>query len=99
MPLPIGGNVLESRLLKRVDPEYPALARMARVSGVVILQATVDEEGNVRDIKILRGHPLLNDAVVAAVRQWKYTPTLLNGEPVPVQGTVTVIFNLKQNSF
>jgi protein TonB len=81
--------------MRKVEPEYPQLARMARVSGTVILQVTVSEEGDVTDVRVLRGHPLLNDASVNAVRQWKYSPTLLNGEPVPVSATVTVFFNLR----
>jgi protein TonB len=61
----------------------------------VLLQVLVDEQGNVADVKILRGHPLLNQAAVEAVKQWKYSPTLLNGEPVPVVATVTVNFVLR----
>jgi protein TonB len=61
----------------------------------VLLQVTVGETGDVVDIKIIRGHPLLNDGAVSAVRQWKYSPTLLNGEPVPVIATVTVNFILR----
>ena len=61
----------------------------------MILEVTVDEEGNVSDIRVLRGHPLLEEEAVRAVRQWKYSPTLLSGEPVPVIATVTVIFNLR----
>jgi protein TonB len=95
IPITIGGVVLEARLMRKVEPEYPQLARMARVSGTVILQVTVSEEGDVTDVRVLRGHPLLNDASVNAVRQWKYSPTLLNGEPVPVSATVTVFFNLR----
>ena len=71
------------------------MAKRARVSGVVILQVTVDEEGSVSDVRTLRGHPLLDDAAITAVKQWKYSPTLLNNEPVPVIATVTVIFNLR----
>jgi len=91
----VGGNVMESRLIRRIEPAYPELAKRARVQGRVILQVNVDEEGNVSDIKVSSGHPLLNDAAINAVKQWKYSPTLLNGEPVPVYATVTVIFNLK----
>uniref|UniRef100_A0A7V4G9P2 Energy transducer TonB n=1 Tax=Desulfobacca acetoxidans TaxID=60893 RepID=A0A7V4G9P2_9BACT len=94
-PIRVGGNVQESKLIRRVEPVYPELAKRARVQGTVVLIVTVDEEGNVSDIQISKGHPLLNDAAVSAVRQWKYSPTLLNGEPVPVIATVTVIFNLK----
>ena len=91
-PKQIGGNVLKSRLIRQVTPEYPELAKRARIQDVVILVVTVDEEGNVADIKVARGHPLLRDAAVAAVKQWKYSPTLLNGEPIPVTATVTVNF-------
>jgi protein TonB len=57
----------------------------------------VDEEGNVESVRVLRGNPLLNQAAISAVMQWKYSPTILNGEPVPVVATVTVIFNLRQS--
>lgn len=93
-PLPVGGIVQESKLIRRIEPVYPEIARQARVSGTVILQVTVDEEGNVTEVKVLQGHPLLNDEAVRAVRQWKYSPTLLNGEPVPVTASITVIFKL-----
>ena len=83
---------MKSQLIRKVEPEYPELARRARVQGVVILVVTVDEEGNVADIKVSRGHPMLNEAAERAVRQWKYSPTLLNGEPIPVIATVTVNF-------
>lgn len=94
-PQRVGGNVQAAKLIHRVEPVYPELAKRARISGGVFLEVTVDEEGNVSEVKILRGHPLLNDEVVRAVKQWKYSPTLLNGEPVPVVATVTVIFNLR----
>ncbi len=90
----IGGKVLESRLLRRVEPAYPELARRARVSGEVTLEVAVDDDGNVVAVRVVGGHPLLSDAAVEAVRQWKYSPTLLNGEPVPVLAIVTVIFRL-----
>ena len=61
----------------------------------MVLVVTVDEEGSVSEIKVTNGHPLLDEAAISAVKQWKYSPTLLNGEPVPVIATVTVIFNLK----
>ncbi len=93
-PVFIGGNVQESKLIRRVDPVYPQMARIARVSGTVILQVIVDEEGNVSEVKVLQGNPLLTDEAVRAVRQWKYSPTLLNGEPIPVTATVTVNFTL-----
>jgi protein TonB len=87
----VGGNVQESKLLRRVEPVYPELARQARVSGPVMIEVTVDESGNVSRANVIRGHPLLNDAALDAIRQWKYSPTLLNGVPVPVTSIVAVV--------
>jgi TonB family protein len=92
-PIKVGGNVQESKIIRRVEPVYPELAKRARVQGRVVLLVTVDEEGSVAEIKVTNGHPLLDEAAVTAVRQWKYSPTLLNGEPVPVIATVTVTFS------
>ena len=92
----VRGNVQASKLIRRVEPVYPELAKKARVSQEVILQVTVDEQGNVADIELLRGHPLLNQSAIDAVQQWRYSPTLLNGEPVPVIATVTVNFLLRR---
>lgn len=83
-----------SKLVRRVEPVYPPLAARARLEGAVVLQATIDEVGEVSEVVVLRGHPLLNQAAVDAVRQWRYSPTILNGEPVSVITTVTVIFRL-----
>lgn len=83
-----------SKLIFKVNPVYPVLAVKAHVQGNVILEAVVDEEGNVSKLKVLSGHPLLVDAAVQAVMQWKYSPTVLSGEPVSVIATVTVIFRL-----
>ncbi len=89
------GTMDPSKLIHQVIPVYPVLAAKAHVSGAVILEAVIDEEGNVTNLKVLKGHPLLVDAAVEAVRQWKYSPTILTGEPIPVQAIVTVVFNLK----
>ena len=94
-PIRVGGDVQESRILRRVAPVYPELAVRAHVSGSVILEAEIDEEGNVRGLKVLSGHPLLVKAAKDAVKQWKYSPTLLNGEPQTVLANVTVIFRLR----
>jgi len=94
-PIKVGGNVQASKLIHRVEPEYPELAKRARVQGMVLLKVTVDEQGNVADIELVRGHPLLTQAAIDAVRQWKYSPTILNNEPVPVIATVTVNFVLR----
>ena len=90
----VGGQIKEPKKLKNVNPVYPDIARQARVQGVVILECTISPQGKVTDVKVLRGIPLLDQAAVEAVRQWVYTPTLLNGVPVPVIMTVTVNFKL-----
>ena len=78
-----------------VDPRYPPVAQAARVQGVVILEAVIGPDGRVTDVKVLRSVPLLDEAAIEAVRQWTYTPTLLNGVAVPVIMTVTVNFQLR----
>ena len=90
----VGGQIKEPKKLKSVSPEYPDIARQARVQGVVILECTISPQGKVTEVKVLRGIPLLDQAAMEAVRQWVYTPTLLNGVPVPVIMTVTVNFKL-----
>ena len=90
----VGGQIKEPKKLKNVAPVYPDIAKQARVQGVVILECTISPQGKVTDVKVLRGIPLLDSAAVDAVKQWVYTPTLLNGVPVPVIMTVTVNFKL-----
>jgi protein TonB len=90
----VGGQIKEPKKLKNVAPAYPDIAKQARVQGVVILECTISPQGKVTDVKVLRGIPLLDAAAVEAVKQWVYTPTLLNGVPVPVIMTVTVNFRL-----
>jgi periplasmic protein TonB len=77
-----------------VAPEYPDLARQARVTGIVILEAVIGPDGKVGTVSVLRGVPMLEEAAVNAVRQWVYTPTLLGGVPVPVIMTITLRFSL-----
>ncbi len=93
--LRIGGNIAASHLRRRVEPVWPELAKRARVQGIVLLQVTIDAQGNVEEVRLLRGHPLLNEAAIDAVKQWKYDPVRLNGAPVAVITTVTVDFKLK----
>ena len=93
-PVRVGGHLKAPVKLQSVAPEYPKIAEAARVQGVVILECVVSPRGTVTDVRVLRGVPLLDQAAVDAVRQWVYTPTLLNGIPVPVIMTVTVIFDL-----
>jgi periplasmic protein TonB len=90
----VGGQIKEPKKLKNVAPVYPDIAKQARVQGVVILECTISPQGKVTDVKVLRGIPLLDQAAIDAVKQWVYTPTLLNGVPVPVIMTVTVNFKL-----
>jgi protein TonB len=94
--LRVGGSVQPPTKIVNVLPIYPEEARAARVGGVVIIEATIDEGGYVADAKVLRSVPLLDDAALDAVRQWQFTPTLLNGQPVPVIMTLTVNFSLQQ---
>ncbi len=95
-PVRVGGRVREPRLTMRVDPTYPPLARQTHVQGVVIIDAIVDEQGNVVEAKIVSGPPLLIQSALDAVKKWKYEPTYLNDQPVPVQLNVTVNFRLSE---
>jgi protein TonB len=90
----VGGQIKEPKKLKAVNPVYPDIAKQARVQGVVILECTISPQGKVTNVTVLRGIPLLDAAAIEAVKQWVYTPTLLNGVPVPVIMTVTVNFKL-----
>jgi TonB family protein len=87
-----GGDVQPPRKIRDVVPVYPAIARSARVSGLVVIRATISESGTVRDADVVRSAGMLDQSALGAVRQWLYTPTLLNGVPTPVQMTVTVNF-------
>jgi protein TonB len=91
----VGGNIKAPQKMKHVAPVYPPIAQSARVSGVVIIEATIGPNGKVQDAKVLRSIPLLDQAALDAVKQWEFTPTLLNGVPVPVIMTVTVNFTLQ----
>jgi TonB family protein len=89
------GSYLQSRILRMVEPEYPPAARANRVSGVVIVSVVVNEDGEVFEAEVLRGHPLLDQAALDAVRRWLFKPTVIHDDPVPVLGTISVIFNLR----
>jgi periplasmic protein TonB len=95
-PVRIGGTIRQPQKVHNVDPVYPAIAQAARVQGIVILEATLAPDGRISNARILRSIPLLDQAALDAVRQWQYTPTLLNGEPVPVIMTITVMFTLSK---
>ena len=94
-PVRAAGEVRMPRLVKRVEPAYPEIARLARVQGTVILEATTDMYGRVVGVKVLRSVPLLDEAAVGAVRQWLYEPMVVSGRPRGVVFTVTLRFELK----
>ena len=87
-----GGRIMPPKKIKDVPPVYPALAQSAHISGAVTIEATIGTDGKVVDAKVVRSIPMLDEAALAAVRQWEYLPTMLNGVPVPVLVTVTVNF-------
>ena len=91
-----GGAVTAASLVNRVQPNYPPLARQTRISGTVRLHAIISKSGSVESLEVMSGHPLLVQAALDAVRQWRYRPTTLNGEPVEVDTTIDVIFSLNQ---
>jgi protein TonB len=94
--LHVGGMVEAAKLIYQVKPEYPALAKLARVQGKVRLQAVISKGGTVEHLKVLEGHPLLVPAALAAVARWRYQPTLLNGQPVEVETEIDVTFTLNE---
>jgi protein TonB len=93
-PIRVGGNIKTPTKTHDVRPEYPRTAVSARVQGIVIIEATIASDGRVQGARVLRSIPLLDDAALEAVKQWRYEPTLMNGIPVPVIMTVTVQFRL-----
>lgn len=94
-PVRVGGNIAAPTKVKDVRPVYPAAAQGSGVQGVVILEATIGPDGRVSDAKVMRSIPMLDQAAIDAVKQWEFTPTLLNGAPVPVIMTVTVNFTMQ----
>jgi protein TonB len=91
----VGGDVKPPVVISRVDPVYPEVARKARISGIVIIEAIIDKGGTVRDVKVLKGLPFgLDQAAADAVRRWRFKPGTLNGQPVDVIFNLTVNFKL-----
>lgn len=97
-PVRVGGDVKAPALIERVQPEYPELARRAKVEGVVILEAVVDRQGRVEDVRVLRSIPLLDRAAVDAVRHWRYSPLLVSGRPASFIVTVTINFSISSEA-
>jgi protein TonB len=90
----VGGQVQEARIIARPNPLYPPLARQARIQGRVVLHAIIDKDGRVSELQVVSGHPLLVRSALDAVQNWRYQPTVLNGEPVEVDTTIDVNFVL-----
>jgi len=87
-------GVSQGLLVKRVQPAYPPLARQARIQGTVLLQAEISKDGTIENLRLISGHPMLAPAAIEAVKQWRYRPYMLNGEPVAVETQVQVNFTL-----
>jgi protein TonB len=92
--VPVSSGVVSGLLIRKVQPTYPPLAKQARISGAVVLQAVIGKDGSIENLKAVSGHPMLIQSALDAVRQWKYKPYILNGEPVEVDTQVTVNFTL-----
>jgi len=90
----VSSGVSTGLLIRKVTPTYPPLARQARIQGTVVLQAEISKEGTIQNLQLISGHPMLAPAAIEAVKQWRYKPYLLNGEPVAVETQVVVNFNL-----
>jgi periplasmic protein TonB len=95
-PLKFSEGVLAAQLISRVEPAYPFLAKETKTEGTVRLHAIISREGRIVALDVISGHPLLVMAALDAVRQWRYRPTLLNGEPIEVETSITVIFRLHE---
>jgi protein TonB len=90
----VSQGVSQGLLIRKVQPTYPPLARQARIQGNVVLTAEISKDGSIENLRLVSGHPMLAPAAIEAVKQWKYKPYFLNGEPVEVETQVTVIFSL-----
>jgi protein TonB len=94
----IGGNVQQAKLVHKVDPTYPPEAVHSHIEGTVVLHVVIGVDGSMKEVQLVSGDPALSAVSVAAVQQWRYQPTLLNGEPVEVDSTISVIFTLSRPS-
>src|ERR1700690_2399857 len=90
----VSQGVTQGLVIRRVQPMYPPLARQARIQGSVLLQAEISKDGTIENLRLISGHPMLAPAAIDAVRQWRYKPYFLNGEPVEVETQITVNFSL-----
>jgi periplasmic protein TonB len=92
----VSNGVIAGYLLEKTLPQYPSIAKAARIQGIVVLQATISKGGSIESLRVVSGPPMLQQAAIDAVRSWRYKPYLLNGEPVEVETTINVVFNLGQ---
>ncbi len=92
----VSQGVSKGLLVYHIDPPYPVLARQAHIQGTVVLTALIDQEGNIQNLQVVSGHPLLTPAAIEAVKHWRYKPFLLDGQPVGIETTVTVNFRFSQ---
>src|SRR6476660_2494333 len=90
----VSQGVTQGLLIRKVQPTYPPLARQARIQGAVLLQAEISKDGAIQNLRLISGHPMLTSAAIEAVKQWRYKPYILNGEPVEVETQITVNFTL-----
>jgi periplasmic protein TonB len=94
-PLKLSQGVLEAQLINRIEPQYPNIAVQTKTAGSVLLHALISRDGRITSLEVVSGNPLLIHAALEAVQQWRYRPTMLNGEPVEVETTITVVFRLR----
>jgi periplasmic protein TonB len=90
----VSGGVIAGNLVVKTVPQYPAIPKAAGIQGTVVLQATISRAGSIENLKVISGPPMLQQAAIDAVRTWRYKPYLLNGDPVEVETTISVVFNL-----
>jgi protein TonB len=90
----VGGNVEAASLVNKITPIYPPIAKTAHVSGTVVLHAIISKDGSIQELQYISGPPLLMKAAMDAVKEWRYKPTMLNGDPVEVDTTIDVVFTL-----
>jgi len=90
----VSQGVTKGLLIQKIEPKYPPLALAARIWGEVILKAIITKDGEIKELELVSGHPMLTPAAIAAVRQWRFRPYLLNGDPIEVETTVTVTFKI-----
>jgi TonB family protein len=94
-PLRVTESILQAQLISRIEPRYPSIALQTRTQGTVRLHAIISRDGKITALEVLSGHPFLVPAALDAVRQWRYRPTMLHGEPVEVETSITVYFRLE----